>query len=321
MNKAIGGYFELELNDFGSIFHDDAVALNTGRNALEYILIQRKYKRLYIPYYTCDVILQPLIRQGVEYVFYHIDDSFIPIDIAPKNDEAILFVNYYGIMSRQVKYLSEIYTNLIIDNSQAFYEKPIQDIDTFYSPRKFFGLPDGGFAYCKSNTPLKLDRDSSSCSMSHLLTRIENGAEAGYTQFKANDKNLDDRPLMCMSQVTEKLMRNISFESIRHKRRANFKDMHACLYEENELTPLIDRSIYEAPMIYPFLKKNNLKKRKNLIGNKIYTATYWPNVKTWLKTSIYLETYLVDNLIALPIDQRYDRTEIQFILKSICREL
>jgi hypothetical protein len=321
MNKAIGGYFELELNDFGSIFHDDAVALNTGRNALEYILIQRKYKRLYIPYYTCDVILQPLIRQGVEYVFYHIDDSFIPIDIAPKNDEAILFVNYFGIMSRQVKHLSEIYTNLIIDNSQAFYEKPIQDIDTFYSPRKFFGLPDGGFAYCNSNTPLNLDRDSSSCSMSHLLTRIESGAEAGYIQFKANDKNLDDRPLMCMSQVTEKLMRNISFESIKSKRRANFKKVHSLLYIENELTPLIDRSIYEAPMIYPFLKKNNLKKRKNLIDNKIYTASYWPNVKTWLKTSIYLETYLVDNLIALPIDQRYDRTEIQFILKSIRREL
>ncbi len=32
--NAIGGYFALELNDFGSVFHDKAIAVNSGRNAL-----------------------------------------------------------------------------------------------------------------------------------------------------------------------------------------------------------------------------------------------------------------------------------------------
>ena len=31
----IGGYFELELNDYGSVYHDKAIAVNSGRNALE----------------------------------------------------------------------------------------------------------------------------------------------------------------------------------------------------------------------------------------------------------------------------------------------
>ena len=38
MKKAIGGYFELELNDYGTIFHDNAIALNSARHAFEYIL-------------------------------------------------------------------------------------------------------------------------------------------------------------------------------------------------------------------------------------------------------------------------------------------
>ena len=33
--NAIGGYFELELQDHGSMYHDGATALNTGRNAFE----------------------------------------------------------------------------------------------------------------------------------------------------------------------------------------------------------------------------------------------------------------------------------------------
>ena len=38
--KPIGGYFELELpnNSKDNLYHNSAVALNSGRNALKYIL-------------------------------------------------------------------------------------------------------------------------------------------------------------------------------------------------------------------------------------------------------------------------------------------
>ena len=56
MEKAIGGYFELEL-PLKEEFHKDALRLNSGKNCLEYILRARQYKKVYIPYYTCDVVL------------------------------------------------------------------------------------------------------------------------------------------------------------------------------------------------------------------------------------------------------------------------
>jgi len=321
MNASIGGYFGLELNDYGSIFHDDLVALNCGRNAFEYILIQKRYKKVYIPYYTCDVIIQPLLRQKVEYEFYFLDDVFLPINVEVRRKEALLYVNYFGLMNQQVNYLVGKYSGIIIDNSQAFYQKPLKDIDTFYSPRKFFGLPDGGFASCKKETDFKLDIDCSLNRLSHLFTRIDKGTESGYMEFQTNDKKLDNIPLMKMSRLTEKLMRNINFEAIKKSRNDNFYLVHSLLFKENELSVLIEKSVFEAPMVYPFLRKDNNTLRKKLIENKIYTATYWPNVEKWLAGANCWERYLQNNLIALPIDQRYTQIELQIATNFIVNEL
>ena len=64
--KSIGGYFELELSSSGEYF-PKSIALNTGRNAFEYILKVRYYKKVYIPYYTCDVMLEPIKKLKVDY--------------------------------------------------------------------------------------------------------------------------------------------------------------------------------------------------------------------------------------------------------------
>ena len=68
--KTIGGYFELEL-PCKAEYYTNAVRLNTGRNCLEYILRLRQYKKVYIPYYTCEVVLEPFHKLNIEYEFYH----------------------------------------------------------------------------------------------------------------------------------------------------------------------------------------------------------------------------------------------------------
>ena len=139
----IGGYFELELRK-GEEYHKDAIRLNSGRNAFEYILRARGYKKVYLPYYTCNVMLEPINRLSLEYEFYHIDEHLEPLFNYNKigENEAFIFTNYFGLKGKIVQKLSKICTNLIIDDSQAFFENPIAGIDTFYSPIKFFGIPD-----------------------------------------------------------------------------------------------------------------------------------------------------------------------------------
>ena len=95
--SAIGGYFELELRK-GEHYHKEALRLNTARNSFEYILRARGYKKVYMPYYTCEVMFQPLKKLEIEYSFYHIDESFeicnLPI---LKESEALLYTNYFAL--------------------------------------------------------------------------------------------------------------------------------------------------------------------------------------------------------------------------------
>ena len=45
-------------------------------------------------------------------------------------------------------------------------------------------------------------------------------------------------------------------------------------------------------------------------------ATYWPNVLKWCSEDM-LEYELTNNIIALPIDQRYGREEMDYIIKLL----
>ena len=93
----IGGYFELELPRFPE-YHAEAVALNSGRFCLEYILRCRKYKKVYVPYFTCESAVELIVKLGIPYEFYHIDDKeyYILDDVTLENDEALLYTNYWG---------------------------------------------------------------------------------------------------------------------------------------------------------------------------------------------------------------------------------
>ena len=146
--KEIGGYFELELSSREG-FHKDAIKLNSGRNAFKYILKIQNVRKVYIPVFICDSIIEPLEELNIEYEFYNIDKNFEIIDeIVLKENEKLLYVNYYALKLKYVQKLANRYeSKLIVDNTQAFFELPIINIDTIYSPRKFFGVSDGGYLY------------------------------------------------------------------------------------------------------------------------------------------------------------------------------
>lgn len=56
--------------------------------------------------------------------------------------------------------------------------------------------------------------------------------------------------------------------------------------------------------------------RNRLLANKIYVATYWPNIFQWC-TTCDLEYQLANKILPLPIDQRYGFREMDIILSVI----
>lgn len=312
--EPIGGYFSLEL-PLHEEYHQDAIKLNTGRNCLEYILRCRQYKKVYIPFYTCDVILEPFHKLGIDYAYYHINQDFeIADDIHPQIGEAILYTNYFGLKQRYVEKLAERYDQqLIVDNTQAFYAKPIDGIDTFYTCRKFFGVPDGAYLYTDKLLDEELEQDVSYERMSFLLKRIDFCAEAGYADFREQSHLLIGQPIKRMSKLTERLMQSIDYEKSAHTRRKNFCILHELLKRTNKNRITLDDDA--VPMVYPYYADKK-RLREHLINNKVFVARYWPNVLDWCDPG-ELEYKLSENIVFLPIDQRYAEREMNYVLKFL----
>ncbi len=313
-HKSIGGYFGLELPQ-GAEYHGGAIALNTGRNCLEYILRVRGYKRVYLPLYSCDVLLEPFGKLGIDYTFYHINEHLeLAEDIILGDGEALLYVNYYGLKQRHVETLAERYgKRLIVDNTQAFYARPLEGIDTFYSCRKFFGVADGAYLYCDKPLDINLEQDRSWDRMTHLLKRVDISPEAAYADFTHQDELLKGNPMRTMSTLTRRIMMSIDYPQASDKRRENFTVLDSALKHRNAMALPMDSDA--VPMVYPFMTTDP-GLRQRLIDNKVYVATYWPNVKEWGGHDT-LEYTLSCNLLPLPVDHRYGTEDMKRILQLI----
>lgn len=306
---AIGGYFELELRK-GVHYHKDAIRLNSGRNCFEYILRARGYKKVYLPYYTCEVMFDTIQDMGVQKAYYTINEQLDPIELPVlQKGEAFLYTNYYGLKQGCVKKLAARYGHqLIVDNAQAFYAEQLEGIDTFYSPRKFFGVPDGGYLYTDARLEIDFPQAESMERMTSLLKRIEQGAEAGYQDFQAARVSLNHRPIERMSKITEAILGSIDYDAVAQRRRQNYLTLHQYLKESNLIQISLDEDA--VPMVYPYMTEDG-ELRKRLIDNKVFVATYWPNVDE----SNERERMLKNNMIPLPIDQRY--TDMGEIVKRM----
>lgn len=313
IQKPIGGYFELELQHIGNMPHADGIFVNSGRNALEYILLTLSPKKVYIPYFTCDVVLEPFNKHNIPYEFYHINQSLELVEeIELKEGEYLLVNNYYGVKDLYIQQLAEKYQDrLIVDNAQAFYAS--ETTHCFYSPRKYVGIPDSGIVVTDKRLDGELDTDCSYDRCSHHLKRYDLGSSAGYADFRDNSHKLVMQPILKTSALTMRLLESIDFEDVRAKRLKNFNILHNALGASNELP--ISLAPDSVSMVYPHLcKDENL--RAKLISEQVFVATYWPNVFDWCKESD-IEYKLAKYILPLPCDQRYGEEDMERIINLI----
>ena len=321
-DKPIGGYFSWELPKVAHRFPNDGGTLvNSGHGALELIINSLgDLRKVFVPYYTCDIVTCTLRRCGVEYEFYHINADFEFASL-PTLDESeyLIYTNYFGIKDKYVAELAERYGGkLIVDNAQALFAKPIDRCHTIYSPRKFVGVADGGIAISqKLGKFINLPKSTSYTICSHLLKRLDGRVTDGYADFKANESALGNGMCMGMSLMTERHLRALDYGAIKSARIDNFIYLHERLQSTNKLPMMANISMddFECPMVYPYYT-DDLSLRRKLIDNKVFVAQYWPNVLDWCKPCDE-EYRLCQHLLPLPIDQRYGKEDMERIVKLI----
>lgn len=318
-DQAIGGYQGLELPFIDANVVRRMIRTNSARSAIKLVLSSLDAEKVWLPAYTCDAVVEAAKDTGVLFEFYKLDSNFeVDPSLQLKRDEFILIVDYFGLCTEAVKCSRSrfAHSQTIVDCSQSYFSEPTEALATIYSPRKFFGLPDGGLLY--SNDPrIKQpeQRDESSESrMGHLVSRLTNSPEAAYQQYLEAEQAISKLPVQGMSSLTERLLQSVDYQRARTTRTRNAQYLHERLGQYNQLNLNIDETV--SPLCYPFLPSVKAASKADLIKERVFLPTYWPEVLGRVEEGSF-EWNLVTNGLFLPCDQRYNENDMDRLISLL----
>lgn len=315
--REIGSFIELEFPKGNEYYVGDinVARLNIGRAAIWHAFRVIGAKAIWIPYYQCETVREFLRKKEVEIKYYHQDKNFNPTDLNAKPDEAVLLVNYFGIMSKErMRVLSMANPNAIIDNCQAFFCKPVYGALNVYSARKFVGVADGAYVIGnKANQYVgEYLQGYSSDTAEFLLKRIEYGCEGkGYEARTLNENRVDTEDIMKMSKLTRTLLDGTDYERIKTKRRKNFEIACNLFADINELDPTRFYDAETVPMVYPLVVEDDGLLKK-LLAAKHFQGHWWHYITEELPENTF-EHWMSRYMIPITIDQRYGVEDLEYI--------
>lgn len=317
----IGSFIEMQFPKEKEYYSGDRniARLNSGRAAIWHAFRLTGCSSIWIPYYQCETVRAFLETKKVEVKYYHIDANFDPVNLNTGKNEAVLIVNYFGVMSKKrMNQLAEMFENVIVDNSQAFFNEPLDNCFNVYSARKFIGVPDGAYVL-GDNAESYIDEYAqcySSDTSLFLLQRIEYGCEGKTYQTRTvNEERIDAEDIMKMSKLTRTILDGTDYEFIREKRRKNFALASELFGSINKISP---KKYYDdscVPMVYPLVIENDELLEK-LLKAKHFQGHWWGYVCKELPESSF-EHWLSRYVIPITIDQRYSSKELEFLKEII----
>ena len=324
--KEYGGYIELDEYS-GEEYYPEAWALNSGRAALRLFIRLKKIRKIYLPAFCCDTVREACAAEGILWEYYSVDKDFRPcLSEEDAGNDWVCLVNFYGVFDDgDMQALMQQYPRLIVDYTHAFFQQPLKGMNVLYSCRKFFGVPDGAYLILGEGEGEKiyetLPQDLSFERMHFLLGRFEAGASPFYQEYAQNNDFFANAPIKRMSKLTHNLLRAIDYPRVCGQRTENFAFLHRQLKEKNvlNLPPAIEGA-YAYPFWFNGDKISGKEIRRRLIAQQIYIPMLWPEVCSLEKASP-LERQMTENILPLPVDQRYSRGDMEEILGCLLRIL
>lgn len=323
--KEYGGYIQLDSSTGQEYYQGPQIlALNSGRTALRFLIRAREIKNLLIPSFCCDTVREACEAEGISWEYYATGPDLRPILTGrEKPGQWLYLVNLYGILDdAKIRSIHKKYPQMIADYTHAFFQQPLPDVDTLYSCRKFFGVADGAYISLKQTEDDRasfifsmyqsLPLDASHDRMHFLLGRYEGAASDFYEEYAENNEIFSQEPIKQMSPLTHNLLRAVDYEMVCSRRSQNFHYLNERLAPFNRLTLPDIPGAYA----YPFWPKETLPLgtdlRREMIRQKVYVPCLWPDVK-----ENALEEEIAQNILPLPVDQRYVDGDMEEILRRL----
>lgn len=316
-HREIGGYLEFERFS-GNHYHVGAVALNSGRGCIAYLIELRGIATMWVPDFMCDSVPDLLRREGVEVRTYPVGLDLLPdydaFEIAA--GEWMLLCDYYGQLRAEdvERALDTSEGRLAVDETQGFFRQPWAEADTLYTCRKWFGVADGGYLATSDGARLahELPRDESHVRMGFVLGRLERPAGEFFGEASENNDLFAGEPAKEMSPITENILRAVNYRAVKARRGANWDILDAALAHVNKLHPRKP----DGAFMYPLMVDGAQEIRRRLIEERIFVPCLWPNVLDEApEGSAALR--LARDVLPLPVDQRYGEKDMEAVIDAL----
>ncbi len=346
----IGGIFPVEnkLNQPNAWFTHwpgqwDLVHMMSGRCALTFCLLDylegNSGKRCYVPSYTCETVLAPYRKLGMELIFYDFNSKMEPVfdrNLIGKFD-ILHIAGYYGFSnySRSFLDLAKAHSAVIVqDITHSMFSSngldPLADYAAG-SARKWLGVASGGVAYKKGSdfniTPLPVDNE-------HIARRLLLLEGASALQSPTGDSTAFDMEKrfwaaegmlrkMFSYQASDaesiEIMEHFDVATLQNKRRSNYRLMLELInlklpeFTEYIVFPELDDD--SVPSHFTILYPERNKLQNLLLDQGIKTTVYWPDIPEGCEE--FASANIYRQVLSLPIDQRYGNAEMEAIVDAL----
>jgi dTDP-4-amino-4,6-dideoxygalactose transaminase len=296
-----------------------ALHLANARSALFLIVRKCAPRKVWLPSYLCGAVVDALKAAGT-------DIGFFPVDRQLKcegsdwlsnvrDGDCVLRVSYFGFPNRD-PIIAEAKNRgawVIDDAAQALLTKGIGDGAKFvvYSPRKFVGVPDGGFLIPQTefkrgqktleSAPAKWWLGAYSATLLRRVFDMGGVSRDWYPRFQEAEQ-IAPVGEYAMSELSWCLLdQAFDYDAIAAKRRENYLSLLQNLHEHAMFRDLPDGVV---PLGFPVRVQNRDSVRNALIQERIYPPIHWA-LDGFVPKSFSNSHRLSGEIMTLPCDQRY----------------
>ncbi len=305
-----------------------------------------------MPAYMCDCVFLPFAHQGWELIFYSVDRDLESAGeelfrLALEHDPGLIFIHpYYGTdtcagFRRQLAALRKSGILIMEDVTQSYYlEGAGRDADFVVgSLRKWYAVPDGGFVASDISLAEDVLETGEAYARERLVPLVQKweylrekerrtgGAlTAGWLPRKAEylkRNRSQENELDCyqgvrrISGISAEILSKVDEEEARRRRAENYYNLYRSVCGMKRLWPMLQAEERQAPLYLPVYVKERDSLQRFLAERGIYAPVLWPvgaENKDFLEGD---EAYIFGHMLALPIDQRYGKAEMEQIAETL----
>lgn len=349
----VGSIFPLYDSDLEGV--ESYVVKKNNNNILYYSLcrealgviaksLQGTERKVLLPSYTCDTVITPFIEKGWECYYFPVNhklkiDRTAVLELFSMHRFDLMVVHpYYGVDldNDEIEMLQYVHSQgckIVVDLTQCIFSNQRLEFVDYYtgSYRKWFAIPDGAFLETNdesllSDSELKENETFVSLQTDAMYLRglyFTTGNEEiksisrRLNKMAVNKVDANVQPHK-MAKVSLKIMATEDLEHNQRQRLDNFQFLFEHLQGIDKCKLLCENmsEITTAPLYFMIFVPDRSQLQATLASHQVYAPLIWPvEYEEVLVNDVVKNIY--DTILAIPIDQRYNQSDMSKIVNII----